>query len=54
MFYVGNTNKGLNIDKNIINVNTYLDKKNLAQNKNLIDQEDSNIELLNLDAKKSL
>ena len=54
IFCVGNANEDLNIDKNIINVNNYLDKRNLAQNKNFTDQKELNIELLNLDTRKSL
>ena len=54
MFCIGNTNNDFNINKNTINVNDYLDKKNLAQNKYFIEQEDLNIKLLNLNAKKFL
>ena len=54
IFYTGNTNEGLNMDKNIINVNNYLNKENLTQNENLIDQKDSNIESVNFNTEKSL
>ena len=50
IFCIGNTNEDLNADRNIINANDYLDKKNLAQNKDLTDQEDSNVKLLNFDS----
>ena len=42
------------MNKNIVNVNDYLDKKNLAQNANLTNQKDSKIELLNLNTIESL
>ena len=48
MFCAGNAKKKVNTDKNIINANKYLNKVNLAQNKNLTDQKNSNIKLLNL------
>ena len=38
MFCTGNANEDFNIDENIINANKYLDKRNLAQNKNLKDK----------------
>ena len=38
MFCVDNTNEDSNADKNIINTNDYLNKKNLVQNKNLTEQ----------------
>ena len=52
MFCTNNILKNFNADKNIINVNNYLNKVNLAQNKNLIDQKDSNVEPLNLNDAK--
>ena len=48
MFCVCNTNENSNVNKNIINANDYLDKKDLAQNKNPTNQKDLNIEPLNL------
>ena len=38
MFYASNTNKNSNVDKNIVNTNNYLDKRNLAQNKDFTNQ----------------
>ena len=35
IFYVVNTNERFNTDTDIIDVNNYLNKGNLAQNKNL-------------------
>ena len=49
MLYASN----INANKNIMNVNNYLDKENLTQNENLIEQENSNIKPGNL-TKKSL
>ena len=37
MFYIGNTNENLNTNKNIININNYLDKRNLTQIKDFTD-----------------
>ena len=50
MFCIGNTDA----DKNIIDMNDYLDKKIFVQNENLIDQEDSNAEPVNSNIRKSL
>ena len=54
IFCASNANESLNINKDIIDANNYLDKGNLAQNKNFTDQEDSNVKLLNFDAIESL
>ena len=54
IFYDKNVNENLNADETIININNYLEKGNLAQNKNFIDQENSNIEPLNPNTGKSL
>ena len=50
MFYTSNTNEDLNTDEDIIDINDYLDKRNLAQNEDFIDQKNSNIEPLNPNA----
>ena len=47
IFCTNNTNEDSNVNKNIINTNNYLDKKDLAQNKNFTDQKNLNIQLLN-------
>ena len=54
MFYKNNANECLNINENITNVNNYLDKKSLIQNKNLTDQKDLNVKLLNFNTRKFL
>ena len=54
MFYTGNANEGPNADKDIININNYLNKENLVQNEDFIDQKDSNIEPVNLNTGESL
>ena len=48
------TNKSINVDKDIIDANDYLDKRDLAQNEEFINEKDSNIEPLNFDAAESL
>ena len=53
IFCTGNTNEGPNRNKNISSDNNYLNKENLIQNKDFIDQEDSNIKPVNLNTKKS-
>ena len=50
MFCTSNANKSFKANKDITSTNNYLDKENLAQNKNFIDQDDSNVKLLNLDS----
>ena len=52
MFCTNNINKDSNANKDIIDMNGYLDKENLAQNKNLTEQENSNIKSLNFNARE--
>ena len=54
MFCAGNTNENFNANKNIINVNNYLDKRNLVQNENFTEEKDSNNKSLNLNIIESL